>query len=122
MAKCAECGSVALLVTGCHIYPHRPDLYSKYFYLCECGAYVGCHSGTTKALGTPCGPSTRKARMKAHEAFDPLWKGGYLSRSAAYKKLARLLEIESAKCHIGMMSEEKAGLVPVAATKILEGF
>lgn len=105
---CLECGKEARLVDGKRIYPHRPDLYAKSFYLCECGAYCGCHPGTTSALGSPCGPATRKARSAAHAAFDPLWKRKTMSRHLAYKWLAEQLGIDPADCHIGMMTEATA--------------
>lgn len=97
---CSECDGVGAYVTGREIYPHRPDLYSKGFYRCTCGAYVGCHPGTKNALGTPAGAETRKARSAAHAAFDPLWKRGTMSRSKAYKALAIALSLRPSHCHI----------------------
>ena len=105
---CIECGRAASLTSGKRIYPHRPDLYGKRFYLCECGAYCGCHGNTTEPLGYPCGPVTRKARSAAHAAFDPIWKRGQMRRHAAYKWLSERTGIEPDKCHIGMMTAEQA--------------
>ncbi len=105
---CIECGCVAHLVGGERIYPHRPDLYAKSFWLCECGAYCGCHPGTTAALGYPCGPGTRKARSAAHEAFDRLWKTGVMKRDKAYKWLSQATGISHERCHIGMMTAAEA--------------
>jgi hypothetical protein len=112
--NCIECGEVATLCTGADLYPHRPGLHKKSFYRCQCGAYCGCHPGTTQALGFPCGAATRKARSEAHAAFDPLWKSGQMSRSGAYKWLAAAIGIDRKDCHIGMMSRERA-LAVVAA-------
>lgn len=108
MAKCIECGAHSKLVSGQAIYPHRPDLYTKRFHLCRCGAYCGCHPGTDKALGNPCGAETRKARSAAHAAFDPLWKSGQMKRTAAYKWLSDATGIQGEKCHIGMMNADQA--------------
>lgn len=108
---CIECGALAELTNGKRIYPHRPDLYGKSFWLCQCGAYCGCHPGTTEALGHPCGPATRKARSAAHAAFDPLWKRGAMGRSQAYKWLAKAINVSPARCHIGMMTEQEAWAV-----------
>lgn len=105
---CIECGSIANLVTGKRIYPHRPDLHHKLFYLCQCGAYCGCHPNTTLPLGFPCGAATRKARSAAHAAFDPLWRQGSWSRAGAYQWLAARLGISPEDCHIGMMTQERA--------------
>lgn len=110
-ATCIECGGTGELVDGKRIYPHRPDLYRKRFYLCACGAYCGCHPGSVVPLGNPCGPETRRARSAAHDVFDPLWKRGQMDRSSAYKWLADATGIEREKCHIGMMTAEQARLV-----------
>lgn len=109
---CIECGCTATLVGGKHIYPHRTDLYERWFWRCACGAYCGTHRGTTKPLGNPCGWATRQARMRAHNAFDPLWKNsGRMSRMEAYHWLATMTGIPYHKCHIGMMTEQQADLV-----------
>jgi zinc-finger-containing domain len=113
-ATCLECDRVAKLVGGKEIYPHRPDLYGKHFYLCACGAYCGCHPGSVIPLGHPCGPETRRARSAAHEAFDPLWKGGKMTRSSAYAWLAEATGIDPGRCHIGMMNAAEARSVEVA--------
>jgi len=78
-------------VTGLHIYPHRPDLNHKYFWLCVCGNYVGCHKDSKCPLGSIPFPSLRDARQLVHAALDPLWKSGPYSRNQLYKKLSRIL-------------------------------
>lgn len=106
--SCAECDSIQRLTDGRRIYPHRPDLYAKRFWLCECGAYCGCHPGTTIPLGTCAGPATRRARSAAHAAFDPLWKRRIVTRQSAYAWLTRVLGIDPRECHIAMMDAERA--------------
>lgn len=102
--KCAYCGNDARLVTGDHIYPHRPDLYHKHFYECiPCDAYVGCHPGTTNPLGRLANAELRKAKSAAHAAFDPIWKSGRMRRGSAYAWLCDKLQIPKDECHIGMM-------------------
>lgn len=116
---CIECGQLASLVDGEAIYPHRPDLFSKRFYRCECGAYVGCHPHTEIALGKPCGPTARKARNEAHRQFDALWrrkmaKDGVSqgqARGAAYRWLAEQMSLPTAECHIGWMTADQANRV-----------
>jgi hypothetical protein len=116
-ATCIECGNLARLVCGKRIYPHRPDLYGKNFYLCQCGAYCGTHRGTSKPLGYPCGPVTRKARLGAHDAFDRLWRGkdAPMRRGDAYRWLAEAMNMTRDECHIGMMTAEQAGKVRAAS-------
>src|SRR3546814_7735975 len=102
-------GGVASLTDGRTIYPHRHDLYSKPLWLCECGAYCGCHRGTTAALGSPFGPVTRTARSLAHAAFDPLWRTKQMTRPDAYSWLSKATGITRERCQMGML--------PAAAAK-----
>jgi len=100
---CPYCGAEAKKVTGKEVYPHRPDLYSKTFYMCApCNAYVGCHPGTCKALGRLANAELRAAKSAAHRMFDPIWRDGDMSRSEAYRWLAGQLGIDKKDCHIGM--------------------
>lgn len=112
--KCPYCHADAVLVGGSAIYPHRPDLFHKYFWACwPCDAYVGCHprghhgrEDGTHPLGRLANTDLRKAKQRAHEAFDPLWKGGNgMTRREAYKWLAARLGISFNNCHIGMFDE-----------------
>ncbi len=105
---CIECGGTAEIVGGETIYPHRPDLYDKRFWLCTCGAYCGCHGVTTRPLGNPCGPETRRARMAAHAAFDPIWRRKEMGRREAYTWLSQRMGLEFERTHIGMFTKEQA--------------
>ena len=113
---CIECGRAAKMVGGDVIYPHRHDLAGKWFWRCECGAYCGVHMGTLKALGSPAGPETRRARSEAHAVFDPMWQkrqrlsglSKHHARGKGYKWLAAQLGIEPKDCHIGMMDAATA--------------
>lgn len=53
----------------------------------------------------------RQAKLKAHEAFDPIWKGRKMSRSKAYGWLAKQLGISREETHIGMFDLETCRLV-----------
>lgn len=108
---CMECGNLSRLTDGREIYPHRPDLFAKSFYKCKCGAYCGCHPGSTEPLGFPCGQDTRNARSAAHSAFDPIWKKRAMTRGDAYRWLSKRTGIATEKCHIGMMTADQARLV-----------
>lgn len=114
--KCPYCKQPAQLVTGSSIYPHRPDLWNLRFWKCEpCDAYVGCHkkgayfyvggakivSDGTIPLGRLANAELRMAKSEAHAAFDPLWRDGGMTRSAAYKWLAHKMGLPAGECHIG---------------------
>lgn len=40
------------------------------------------------------------ARGAAHAAFDPLWKSGRMSRSAAYRWLGQQMNLPKEECHM----------------------
>lgn len=110
---CPGCSAAAELTTGAAIYPRRPDLASKSFWRCAgCDAYVGCHPGTTRALGTPADAPLRSLRSMVHAEFDPLWlrdspRNRFAHRSQAYAWLARGMGLPTAECHIGMFNHEQ---------------
>jgi hypothetical protein len=98
---CPYCGQPAYRVSGLAVYPHRKDLSHKRFWLCEpCNAYVGCHPDG-RPLGVLADAALRTVRSDAHAAFDPMWKHGRRTRSAAYRWLAGRLGLAAHECHIG---------------------
>ena len=114
--ECPYCDSPAKLVGAKVIYPHRPDLFHKLFWVCEpCNAYCGCHPKSTRPLGTLAKAETRAARKRAHAAFDPLWRNGRYNRTEAYRLLSEKTGIPASECHIGMMTVEQCALVVKAA-------
>ena len=107
MEACNLCG-------GKVAYVHHGVVYGRtfsdwpYIYMCEkCGAFVGVHHGTNKPLGTLADSTTRSARASAHAAFDTLWGEGSMSRSEAYRWLAKQLGLTEDECHIGMFTKEQ---------------
>lgn len=106
--ECPYCGCKSKLVKGDVIYPHRQDLYKLNFYMCEYNhdrAYVGCHKGSSNPLGRLASAELRKLKSEAHQAFDPIWRQKYMTRSEAYQWLADSLGIPKPHCHIGMFDE-----------------
>lgn len=106
--NCDYCSEPAELKTGNKVYPHRPELESKLFWVCEpCRARVGCHPGTTKPLGRLANSQLRYWKQQAHRAFDPIWRDGGKKRSQAYRWLAREMKLGRELCHIGMFSVDQ---------------
>ncbi|UTU07784.1 hypothetical protein CcrC1_gp099 [Caulobacter phage C1] len=104
---CIECGSLAKLTSGAIAFPRRPEFHREQAYLCDCGARVRCHPGTTIAQGFPAKHRVSEARWSAHNAFDALWRDGPFTRflnarSRAYAWLAEELEMDIEDCHFGM--------------------
>lgn len=104
---CQYCGNQANLVMGDKIYPHRKDLFTKKFYICEsCQAWVGTHRDGTP-LGRLANKELRLLKKKAHDSFDPLWRYGAKNRQQAYRWLAKEMNLSREQCHIGMFNEEQ---------------
>lgn len=112
-----DAGNVQL-VTGADIYPHRPDLYHKQFWrCCKCGAYTGCHPGTTKRVGRLANAETRALKVAAHTAFDHLWQSGRMSRTQAYRWLQQATGLGEHDCHIGWMSDDMLRAIPALVAR-----
>lgn len=112
---CRYCDQPAVLVhTGEDGYPYRAD-YGPVWLCSPCGAYVGCHKGTTNALGGLANAELREWKQKAHAAFDPLWQAKIRrdgcskshARKAGYRWLSEQLGIPPKLTHIGYMSVEE---------------
>lgn len=102
--SCPYCGAPTRLVDDSEIY--GMSFGSKCRVCIPCDAWVGCHRGSDRALGRLANKKLRDLRHRAHEAFDPIWKDGYLPRSAAYEVLSSAFELPIEQTHIGMFDEE----------------
>ncbi len=107
--KCPYCDGYAHYVDSIKVY--KTKSYGG-MYLCEnypkCDSYVGCHAGTTKALGRLANRELRYWKKKTHnEYFDPLWKGSekVMKRKEAYAWAAKEMEMDV--IHIGELSVEE---------------
>jgi hypothetical protein len=110
---CPECGSAMLLrqskfglFYGCIEYP-------------KCKAAHGAHADG-KPLGTPANPETKKARIRAHDAFDELWKGRHMSRSEAYTWMQRTMGLPEDEAHIGKFTIDQCEELEVLVGDYLE--
>ena len=75
----------------------------------ECD-YVGW-IGENGAKSKPANLETRNARIKAHEAFDALWKTGRYKRTLMYRTLAEFLGKKTKKTHIRLFDIETCNKV-----------
>lgn len=67
----------------------------------RCPGTHGAHPNGAP-LGIPADHETKLARIRAHEAFDGLWRSGLTrSRRAAYRWLREALGLSKAEAHIG---------------------
>lgn len=115
MIDCQYCNKPAELTTGETLYPSRAEFKSRKFWACmACEAWVGVHPNTIdfQPMGTLANSDLRKARQRAHEAFDPVWRGPTKKlipkqdfkrmRTKGYTWLAEKMGIDIDKCHIGI--------------------
>lgn len=102
--SCPYCGNPTKLVEDSQIYWRS---YGTKCYICEpCGAWVGCHKNSDKALGRVANKELRELKHQAHDAFDPIWKNGHLRRTQAYEVLSIALGLPTEQTHIGMFNED----------------
>lgn len=62
--------------------------------------------------------ATHRARQRAHDAFDALWRDGHMSRAEAYAALRWATGLNEKNCHMAKMSKERCERVIVAVDKI----
>ena len=80
----------------------------------ECDGAHGAHPDG-RPLGIPGDRETCAARMRAHAAFDQLWKGGSMSRQDAYRWMRRALGLSRKEGHIAMFNIEQCDALVRAA-------
>ena len=98
-AKIYCCGCLteitARLSDGAEVYPHRTELASLPFWLCDrCHNYVGCHHKSkdrTKPLGCIPTKDLRELRKKIHQVIDPIWQAAPAKRCVLYRHLGSVL-------------------------------
>lgn len=127
MGNCPYCASAVELVTVEAVYLRHKTIAARRLWRCVmCDAYVGCHKGSDRPLGTLANGATRRARNAVHKIFDRLWHrgvGGAFDgrRGAAYRWLAEQIGIEVDACHIAMFDEQRChAAIAAVQAKILE--
>lgn len=116
---CPYCGGDSVLVTGDVVYPNRPDLAGKRFWLCAGDqAWVGVHGKTERPLGTLADAALRKHRQEVHAVFDVIWQAKMVrdgntewsARGRGYKWLAEAMQIPPSECHSALFSHDQCAL------------
>lgn len=106
---CGECGS-PMVIRYTRKYPN-PDGSPRAFYGCkrypDCDGIHGAHQKDLRPLGIPANKETKKARMRAHEAFDRIWKTKVLGRKDAYAWMCKTMGLSKEEAHIGRFDTEK---------------
>lgn len=125
--RCAHCGALAQLHLSSASFYNGQD-FGPVWACAPCSALVGCHKGTTNALGRPANKATRELRMRAHALFDPLWQAKVRlagcsrtkARCAAYLWLAEQIGTPAERCHISWMGPEELERVIGACQAVVD--
>lgn len=127
---CPACGTAARLTVGAEVHRRKPHLAERPIWKCDTcpDAYVGCHDGTTVALGTPADKATREARHSLHRwKLDALWQQAVAlsaysraprnkgvqadikktARQRVYAYLADRMGLTVAETHTGLFSSDQ---------------
>lgn len=114
---CPKCQQLAEAVKGDAVYPHRPDLYSRKFYLCRPCETWAPRANNGAPLALMADARVRLLRIRAHAAFDPMWKSGSMTRSAAYAWLRTATGLTAEQCHMSWMGEWELRMVLAACAQ-----
>ena len=112
---CGDCGAAMSLQIG---HPVSPDEPVKYW---RCAAYPRCrgthsaHQKTGAPLGIPADAATRQARAELHRHLDAMWRGGEMSRHAAYGWLRTVLFLSRDDAHVSRLTAEQCARAVAAA-------
>ena len=105
---CPYCQNPAKLVDSATIYRGRD--YGKLWRCDPCDAHVGVHRNSPDyaPLGRLANKELRQWKMRAHAAFDPLWKTGRhgspsrgMRRAEAYRWMREALGMTQEEAHVG---------------------
>lgn len=99
--RCDYCRRPAQLIDSAPLYGGRS--YGLVWHCEPCRAWVGVHKNSRMhvPLGRLANAQLRKWKMKAHAAFDPLWRDGPMTRHEAYVWMQTALGISKEAAHIG---------------------
>ena len=97
----------------------------RIWYCPKCGAYVGVHKNSNRALGTVANSRLRTERQYAHYHFDKLWKikqkrGFPNARKLAYDWLSKEMGIALEHTHIAMFNIDQCRKVVELCKPYLE--
>ncbi|WP_374347978.1 zinc-finger-containing protein [Chitinimonas sp.] len=101
--QCPYCGRPTQLASFQEVYPELQAPEPRLYYRCApCDAHIQCDLQTLRPQGRLANPQLRQLKRQLHARFDALWKGPHstLSRSAAHRFLAKLMEMPDAACQL----------------------
>ena len=123
---CPYCGGPTRFVSSKQIYDDAGWYTPRNYYICfplgesfptclRCDAQVGCHQGSTVALGRLADAELRSLKNEAHAWFDPKWQKferrhrteKHVARNQLYIWLSREMQLPFHETHIGMFNADQ---------------
>lgn len=105
--NCPDCGATMQLRRSQKF--RYPNGKPRRFWGCSeyplCHAVIGAHPDG-KPVGIPANIETRKARSRAHDAFDAWIEKYSITKNQGYRWLAEMLGVPEPEAHMGMMDKE----------------
>lgn len=118
---CPYCGRPMQLRNGDTIY--KDNVKNRKIYVCAgypgCDSYVRAQDGTLNPIGTPANSDLRRLRHDAHNAFDLLWKRGFMTKKEAYNWLGLITGLPEDMAHIGEFREALCSRVITESMQLL---
>lgn len=102
---CPYCDEIPELKTSEEFYGID---YGTNLYVCTpCDAYVSTFGRSRRPKGSLAKLQLRQLRVEAHKQFDVLWKYRGMTRTQAYKWMAKFMGKSKEEAHIGLFTEEE---------------
>ncbi|ASI63341.1 hypothetical protein ALX04_006530 [Lactiplantibacillus plantarum subsp. plantarum] len=100
---CPYCGGRVIYTDNSIIYHGQRFGNGKCYFCTQCGVSCGVHGNpaTRRPLGVLATPEMKKLKQQCHFKFDLVWRNCELDRSACYRRLAKLMNIDAEQCHFG---------------------
>lgn len=122
--KCLACEKVVQgrLTTGKEVYPDKPDLKRRRFYICDsCKGFIGCHDWK-KCKNVPIGsiptPEIAEKRREVFEALKPIIDAKVISKKRLYNELGKALDKDF---NIASIETEKEADIAIKAISLMKG-
>lgn len=100
---CPNCGAKATLHPASFVYGSSRSM-DKYLYVCDrypaCNSYVAAHRATLRPMGSLADAALRNKRIRAHRAFDQLWRSGLMTKKEAYQWMQAEFGLHEDQAHI----------------------
>lgn len=97
--RCPECDAPMVLRDS----KYGPFYGCSMYFATKCPGSHGAHPDGAP-MGTPANQAAKAARIRAHDAFDHMWRGMGMRKNDAYRWMAKAMGLSEDEAHIGMFT------------------